>query len=44
MRVDKGMVKKYKNKKAGDHGVGDDSALMWVYNAKRLGERYKMYR
>lgn len=25
------------------HGVGDDSALMWVYNAKRLGERYKLY-
>jgi len=88
LRVDKGMVKKYKNKKAGEkilrtydqllkiwgcelierdveteygtvhvietgkedgipmilfHGVGDDSALMWVYNAKRLGERYKLY-
>lgn len=25
------------------HGVGDDSALMWVYNAKRLGEKYKLY-
>lgn len=25
------------------HGVGDDSALMWVYNAGRLGERYKVY-
>ena len=25
------------------HGVGDDSALMWVYNAKRLGEKYKVY-
>lgn len=25
------------------HGVGDDAALMWVYNAKRLGERYKVY-
>ena len=25
------------------HGVGDDAALMWVYNAKRLGEHYKVY-
>lgn len=25
------------------HGVGDDSALMWIYNAKRLGEDFKLY-
>ena len=25
------------------HGVGDDSALMWVYNAKALGEHYHIY-
>jgi pimeloyl-ACP methyl ester carboxylesterase len=25
------------------HGVGDDAALMWVYNAKRLGEHFKVY-
>ncbi len=25
------------------HGVGDDAALMWVYNAKRFGENYKVY-
>ena len=25
------------------HGVGDDSALMWIYNAKALGEFYKLY-
>ncbi len=25
------------------HGVGDDSALMWVYNAKKLGEQYMLY-
>ncbi len=25
------------------HGVGDDSALMWIYNAKALGEYYKLY-
>lgn len=25
------------------HGVGDDSALMWLYNAKRLGEFYQLY-
>ena len=25
------------------HGVGDDAALMWVYNAKRLGEKYRVY-
>lgn len=25
------------------HGVGDDAAQMWVYNAKRLGEHYKVY-
>ncbi len=25
------------------HGVGDDSALMWVYNAKALGEHFRLY-
>lgn len=25
------------------HGVGDDSALMWIYNAKKLGESYRLY-
>jgi pimeloyl-ACP methyl ester carboxylesterase len=25
------------------HGVGDDSALMWVYNAKALAEHFKIY-
>lgn len=25
------------------HGVGDDSALMWFYNAKALGENYRIY-
>lgn len=25
------------------HGVGDDSALMWIYNAKTLGEHYRLY-
>lgn len=25
------------------HGVGDDSALMWIYNAKALGESYRLY-
>ena len=25
------------------HGVGDDSALMWIYNAKKLGEHYRLY-
>lgn len=25
------------------HGVGDDSALMWIFNAKALGEKYKLY-
>lgn len=25
------------------HGVGDDSALMWVYNAKELGKHYRIY-
>lgn len=25
------------------HGVGDDTALMWVYNAKALGERLRLY-
>jgi pimeloyl-ACP methyl ester carboxylesterase len=25
------------------HGVGDDSALMWIYNAKALGEFYRLY-
>ena len=23
------------------HGVGDDSALMWIYNAKALGEHFR---
>ncbi len=25
------------------HGVGDDSALMWIYNAKYLGQFYHLY-
>lgn len=25
------------------HGVGDDSALMWLYNAKALAARYRVY-
>lgn len=25
------------------HGVGDDSALMWLYNAKELGQHFKLY-
>lgn len=25
------------------HGVGDDSALMWIYNAKELAKYYKIY-
>ena len=25
------------------HGVGDDSALMWIYNAKFLSEHFKVY-
>ncbi len=25
------------------HGVGDDSALMWLYNAKALAERFRLY-
>jgi len=25
------------------HGVGDDSALMWIYNAKQLGEHFRLY-
>lgn len=25
------------------HGVGDDSALMWVYNAKGLGDMFRCY-
>ena len=25
------------------HGVGDDSALMWIYNAKSLAQYYKIY-
>lgn len=25
------------------HGVGDNSALMWIYNAKELGKYYKLY-
>lgn len=25
------------------HGVGDDSALMWIYNIKALAERYRVY-
>ena len=25
------------------HGVGDDSALMWIYNAKYLSKHYRIY-
>ncbi len=25
------------------HGVGDDSALMWLYNARALGEHFHLY-
>lgn len=25
------------------HGVGDDAALMWIYNAKAMGEHFKLY-
>jgi pimeloyl-ACP methyl ester carboxylesterase len=25
------------------HGVGDDSALMWIYNAKALGTYFRLY-
>lgn len=25
------------------HGVGDNSALMWIYNAKELGEHFHIY-
>ena len=25
------------------HGVGDDSALMWIYNAAFLAEHFKLY-
>ncbi len=25
------------------HGVGDDSALMWIYNAKELGKYFRLY-
>jgi pimeloyl-ACP methyl ester carboxylesterase len=25
------------------HGVGDDSALMWIYNAKELAEHFRIY-
>lgn len=25
------------------HGVGDDSALMWIFNAKALGAYYRLY-
>ncbi|GGG12525.1 putative carboxylesterase nap [Paenibacillus aceti] len=25
------------------HGVGDDSALMWIYNAKALGQHFRLY-
>ncbi|MBO7448869.1 MAG: alpha/beta hydrolase [Clostridiales bacterium] len=25
------------------HGVGDDSALMWIFNAKELGKHYRIY-
>ena len=25
------------------HGVGDDSALMWLYNAKTLSEHFRLY-
>lgn len=25
------------------HGVGDDSALMWIYNVKELGKHFRIY-
>jgi pimeloyl-ACP methyl ester carboxylesterase len=25
------------------HGVGDDSALMWIYNAEELGQHFRLY-
>ena len=25
------------------HGVGDDSALMWIYNAPELGKHFRLY-
>lgn len=25
------------------HGVGDDSALMWIYNAPELGRHFHLY-
>ena len=25
------------------HGVGDDAALMWIYNAKALGEHFRLF-
>ena len=25
------------------HGVGDDSALMWIYNAKALGDHFRLF-
>lgn len=25
------------------HGVGDDSALMWIYNARELGQHFRLY-
>ncbi|MDY5870473.1 MAG: alpha/beta hydrolase, partial [Lachnospiraceae bacterium] len=25
------------------HGVGDDSALMWIYNAKALSEHFHVF-
>ena len=25
------------------HGVGDDAALMWIYNAKKLGEHFHVF-
>lgn len=25
------------------HGVGDDSALMWLYNARELGQHFRLY-
>lgn len=25
------------------HGVGDDSALMWLYNARALGDKFLLY-
>ncbi|MFA9376564.1 MAG: alpha/beta fold hydrolase [Lachnotalea sp.] len=25
------------------HGVGDDSAIMWIYNAKQLSEHFRLY-